>query len=168
MQDEGVIKAAGDREVSCGSAHSLSPCNTLLLLLLLERVHASRYSGFIVLYPIGVSSELTMAWLALPHIKKTGLWSVNMPNSWNFGFSYWVANIIIMLTYLPGACQSIQCGCLYCVNQLSILLLLYAKPVSLDMFPVYCWSAVVLDVRFYTCKCVCQVSEVLLIAAEEW
>jgi hypothetical protein len=43
----------------------------LLLLLLLCRVPC-RYSGFLVLYPIGVSSELTMAWLALPFIKKTG------------------------------------------------------------------------------------------------
>jgi len=31
-----------------------------------------RYSGFLALYPIGVSSELTMAWLALPYIKETG------------------------------------------------------------------------------------------------
>lgn len=64
-----------------------------------------RYSGFIVLYPIGVSSELTMAWLALPFIKDTGLWSVEMPNSWNFGFSYYVLNILIMLTYIPGLPQ---------------------------------------------------------------
>jgi hypothetical protein len=33
-----------------------------------------RYSGFLVLYPIGVSSELTMAWLALPFVKKTGVY----------------------------------------------------------------------------------------------
>eukprot|EP00878_Enallax_costatus_P001738 GHUV01001894.1.p1 GENE.GHUV01001894.1~~GHUV01001894.1.p1 ORF type:complete len:277 (+),score=42.02 GHUV01001894.1:100-831(+) len=64
-----------------------------------------RYSGFMVLYPIGVSSELTMAWLALPYIKRSGLWSVEMPNSWNFGFSYYLANILIMLTYLPGLPQ---------------------------------------------------------------
>lgn len=31
-----------------------------------------RYSGFILLYPIGVASELTMAWLALPTIKSKG------------------------------------------------------------------------------------------------
>jgi hypothetical protein len=30
------------------------------------------YSGFIALYPIGVASELTMAWLALPELKRTG------------------------------------------------------------------------------------------------
>jgi hypothetical protein len=64
-----------------------------------------RYSGFLVLYPIGVSSELTMAWLALPFIKQTGLWSVELPNSWNFGFSYFALNILIMLTYIPGLPQ---------------------------------------------------------------
>lgn len=69
-------------------------------------VSACRYSGFLLLYPIGVSSELTMAWLALPFIKSTGLWSIEMPNSWNFGFSYWLANILIMLTYIPGGQRS--------------------------------------------------------------
>ena len=29
-----------------------------------------RYSAFTVLYPIGVGSELTMAWLALPTIRQ--------------------------------------------------------------------------------------------------
>jgi len=31
-----------------------------------------RYTGFIVLYPLGVASELTVAYLALPTIKSTG------------------------------------------------------------------------------------------------
>lgn len=64
-----------------------------------------RYSGFIVLYPIGVASELTMAWLALPIIKATDLWSINMPNAWNFGFSYYVVCLIVMATYIPGLPQ---------------------------------------------------------------
>ncbi|KIY95821.1 protein tyrosine phosphatase-like (proline instead of catalytic arginine), member b [Monoraphidium neglectum] len=64
-----------------------------------------RYSGFILLYPIGVASELTMAWLALPALKESGLWSITMPNSYNFAFSYYVACIIAMLTYIPGLPQ---------------------------------------------------------------
>lgn len=32
----------------------------------------ARYTGFIVLYPLGVASELTLAYLALPTIKSTG------------------------------------------------------------------------------------------------
>eukprot|EP00879_Flechtneria_rotunda_P009963 GHRR01010419.1.p1 GENE.GHRR01010419.1~~GHRR01010419.1.p1 ORF type:complete len:212 (+),score=71.00 GHRR01010419.1:1640-2275(+) len=64
-----------------------------------------RYSGFMLLYPVGVASELTMAWLALPHIKKRNMWSVDMPNKWNFGFSYYYLCILIMLTYIPGLPQ---------------------------------------------------------------
>jgi hypothetical protein len=56
-----------------------------------------------VLYPLGVSSELTMAWLALPDIAKRGLFSVAMPNAWNFGFNYYTVCILVMLTYIPGA-----------------------------------------------------------------
>lgn len=61
-----------------------------------------RYTGFIVLYPIGVASELTMIYLALPTIKKTHLWSVALPNKLNFGFDYHTACLLVMLTYLPG------------------------------------------------------------------
>ncbi|KAF6254850.1 tyrosine phosphatase-like protein [Scenedesmus sp. NREL 46B-D3] len=64
-----------------------------------------RYTGFIVLYPLGVSSELTMAWLALPSIAQRGLFSTSLPNAWNFGFSYYVACILVMLTYIPGLPQ---------------------------------------------------------------
>lgn len=64
-----------------------------------------RYSGFILLYPIGVSSELTMAWLALPTIRETRLFSVELPNAWNYGFSYYVLCILVMLSYIPGLPQ---------------------------------------------------------------
>jgi very-long-chain (3R)-3-hydroxyacyl-CoA dehydratase len=61
-----------------------------------------RYSGFILLYPLGVSSELTMAWFALPAIAARGLWSVRMPNSANFAFDYWWACVLTMASYAPG------------------------------------------------------------------
>lgn len=61
-----------------------------------------RYTAFIPLYPLGVGSELAMVWLALPTIKATGLWSVQLPNRFNFGFDYHTACIVGMLTYLPG------------------------------------------------------------------
>lgn len=28
-----------------------------------------------------------------------------MPNTWNFGWSYYVLNILIMLTYIPGGAR---------------------------------------------------------------
>jgi hypothetical protein len=43
-----------------------------------------------------------MAWLALPIIKRTQMWSVEMPNAWNFGFSYYITCILVMLSYIPG------------------------------------------------------------------
>ncbi|GFR41267.1 hypothetical protein Agub_g1942 [Astrephomene gubernaculifera] len=64
-----------------------------------------RYSTFIPLYPIGVASELSMAYLALPTIRKQHMWSLDMPNAYNFGFDYTIACYIIIATYLPGLPQ---------------------------------------------------------------
>lgn len=61
-----------------------------------------RYSVFLPMYPLGVASELTMAWLALPTIKATGLWALRMPNKINFAFDYYVACWLIIALYLPG------------------------------------------------------------------
>lgn len=61
-----------------------------------------RYTGFIVLYPLGVSSELAMVWLAMPELRRSGTWSVALPNAWNFGFSYWLACWVAVAAYLPG------------------------------------------------------------------
>ena len=62
-----------------------------------------RYTTFIVLYPLGVSSELAMVWLALPHLYSTGLWSAPMPNMVNFDFHYYAFCMLAMLAYAPGA-----------------------------------------------------------------
>jgi very-long-chain (3R)-3-hydroxyacyl-CoA dehydratase len=43
---------------------------------------------FIPLYPIGVAAEMGLIWMALPYIKSRDLYSLHMPNSANFGFSY--------------------------------------------------------------------------------
>jgi hypothetical protein len=53
-----------------------------------------------------------------PHTQHTplhthpGLWSIEMPNSWNFGWSYYVINILIMLTYIPGTTSADVSGIL--------------------------------------------------------
>ena len=41
----------------------------------------ARYSFFIVLYPLGVASEMTMAYLALPVIRSTAFLSVMICHS---------------------------------------------------------------------------------------
>ena len=61
-----------------------------------------RYSGFLALYPIGVSSELTMVWLALHAIRSRGLLSLALPNALNFAFDYYTFCVLGMLVYLPG------------------------------------------------------------------
>jgi len=61
-----------------------------------------RYTGFVVLYPLGVSSELSMVWLALPELRRTGKWNIDMPNEWNIGFTYWLACLGCVAAYLPG------------------------------------------------------------------
>lgn len=61
-----------------------------------------RYSGFIVLYPLGVASELAMVWLAMPELRARHVWEISLPNAWNFGFSYWVVCYIIVALYVPG------------------------------------------------------------------
>lgn len=61
-----------------------------------------RYSAFIVLYPFGVGSELSMAYLAMPYIKANKDWTIEMPNKWNFAFDYYIGCWIAILCYLPG------------------------------------------------------------------
>lgn len=62
-----------------------------------------RYTGFIVLYPIGVASELTMVYLALSLApKKLARLSITMPNPLNMAFDYYVVCLVIVATYVPG------------------------------------------------------------------
>eukprot|EP01026_Neomeris_dumetosa_P061405 TRINITY_DN57986_c0_g1_i3.p3 TRINITY_DN57986_c0_g1~~TRINITY_DN57986_c0_g1_i3.p3 ORF type:complete len:228 (+),score=9.62 TRINITY_DN57986_c0_g1_i3:50-733(+) len=61
-----------------------------------------RYSSFIVLYPLGVASELTMVYLAMDTIKRSGMWSIQLPNKWNFGFEYYYFVWFCLLLYIPG------------------------------------------------------------------
>ncbi|KXZ56690.1 hypothetical protein GPECTOR_1g621 [Gonium pectorale] len=64
-----------------------------------------RYSTFIPLYPIGVASELSMARLALPSIWARHLWSIDMPNAFNFAFDYPIVCVLVVISYLPGLPQ---------------------------------------------------------------
>jgi hypothetical protein len=64
-----------------------------------------RYTAFIVLYPLGVASELTMVYLALPTIKKTGMWSWPMPNVANFAVDYFWVCIAVCIVSCQGAIE---------------------------------------------------------------
>ncbi|CAG9465252.1 unnamed protein product [Pedinophyceae sp. YPF-701] len=61
-----------------------------------------RYTTFIVLYPLGVSSELALLYLAYPTIKEQRPYSLDMPNAFNFAFDYPTWCLITAGLYLPG------------------------------------------------------------------
>ncbi|EFJ42903.1 hypothetical protein VOLCADRAFT_83422 [Volvox carteri f. nagariensis] len=64
-----------------------------------------RYTTFIPLYPLGVASELTMVRLALPAIRSSRVGCIDMPNSFNFGFDYWLFCLLVVAGYIPGLPQ---------------------------------------------------------------
>lgn len=61
-----------------------------------------RYSAFILLYPVGVASEMTMVYLAMPTIRKNRPLSIFMPNAWNFAIDYYVGCWLGVACYVPG------------------------------------------------------------------
>jgi very-long-chain (3R)-3-hydroxyacyl-CoA dehydratase len=64
-----------------------------------------RYSGFIVLYPMGVFSELSVLYAAYPKISQCcpRVLSFEMPNEWNFSFDYlYFIWIVVIPSYVVG------------------------------------------------------------------
>ncbi|KAJ0181172.1 hypothetical protein K1T71_003257 [Dendrolimus kikuchii] len=61
----------------------------------------TRYSTFLLLYPIGITGELLCMYHSLDEIKEKQLLTISMPNSWNFIFNYYYFLIFYMFLYLP-------------------------------------------------------------------
>ncbi|XP_028825218.1 very-long-chain (3R)-3-hydroxyacyl-CoA dehydratase 1 [Denticeps clupeoides] len=61
----------------------------------------ARYNMFIVMYPLGVIGELMTIYAALPHVRKSEMYSMRLPNKYNVSFDYYIFLIIIMLSYIP-------------------------------------------------------------------
>ncbi|XP_063269215.1 very-long-chain (3R)-3-hydroxyacyl-CoA dehydratase 1 isoform X2 [Prinia subflava] len=61
----------------------------------------ARYNFFIILYPAGVAGELLTIYAALPYVKKTGMFSLRLPNKYNVSFDYYYFLIIVMCSYVP-------------------------------------------------------------------
>ncbi|XP_050443447.1 very-long-chain (3R)-3-hydroxyacyl-CoA dehydratase hpo-8-like [Adelges cooleyi] len=61
----------------------------------------ARYTFFIILYPLGVTGELLVYWSSLGYVERTKMWSVELPNRFNFAFSLWTAISILMFIYIP-------------------------------------------------------------------
>lgn len=60
-----------------------------------------RYSLFLGLYPMGVFGEVGNIILALGPIKQRQIYSLLLPNRVNFSFSFYYANIFLVLSYIP-------------------------------------------------------------------
>ncbi|GLT54774.1 hypothetical protein SLA2020_279440 [Shorea laevis] len=61
-----------------------------------------RYSTFLLLYPIGIASEVGLTYVALPFIKASEKYCIRMPNKWNFSFDYFYVAIFAIGIYVPG------------------------------------------------------------------
>ncbi|XP_044618084.1 very-long-chain (3R)-3-hydroxyacyl-CoA dehydratase 1 [Equus asinus] len=61
----------------------------------------ARYTFFIILYPVGVAGELLTIYAALPYVKKTGMFSIRLPNKYNVSFDYYYFLLITMASYIP-------------------------------------------------------------------
>lgn len=64
-------------------------------------VSIDRYTLFIVLYPTGVTGELLCLYWAQSYASKSKIWSIELPNTYNFTFSYHYFLWIVMLLYIP-------------------------------------------------------------------
>ena len=61
-----------------------------------------RFTAFLVLYPMGVASEIAMVRLAYPAISQQRTFCVEMPNALNFGVDYPLCCLLLTFLYLPG------------------------------------------------------------------
>ena len=61
-----------------------------------------RYSFFLVLYPLGVASELSLIFARLPYIYAERPLSILMPNKWNFAIDLFFLTVLGLITYIPG------------------------------------------------------------------
>ncbi|XDV30184.1 hypothetical protein PO909_033154 [Leuciscus waleckii] len=84
-----------------GKASQSQSSGFLFLEKCLTYYDLHRYTFFIVLYPMGVSGELLTIYAALPYVQKTGLYSITLPNKYNFSFDYHTFLILIMISYIP-------------------------------------------------------------------
>ncbi|KAK6167868.1 hypothetical protein SNE40_021799 [Patella caerulea] len=60
-----------------------------------------RYTFFIILYPVGVLGELLTIWGAIPVVKETKLYNLDLPNQYNMAFNFFYFLWFVILMYIP-------------------------------------------------------------------
>lgn len=58
-----------------------------------------RYSIFLVLQPVGIAAEWFTYWHTLDVIDRSNLYSVRLPNVWNFAFDFGMWNRCVLIAY---------------------------------------------------------------------
>lgn len=61
-----------------------------------------RYTLFLVLYPLGVASEMALLYGALPYARETKLFAYYMPNKLNFEIDFATLGVLALWLYPPG------------------------------------------------------------------
>lgn len=60
-----------------------------------------RYTIFIPLYPTGFIGELLCFYWAQSYFRETDMWSISMPNRFNFSFSFYYFSWMLSIGYIP-------------------------------------------------------------------
>jgi very-long-chain (3R)-3-hydroxyacyl-CoA dehydratase len=61
-----------------------------------------RYTAFLILYPLGVSSELALTFFRLGYYRENRPFSVQMPNKWNWSLDSYMFVWLMIIGYAPG------------------------------------------------------------------
>lgn len=57
---------------------------------------------------MGVSGELLTIYAALPFVRQSGLYSISLPNKYNFSFDYYTFLILVMISYIPSKYEFVR------------------------------------------------------------
>ncbi|XP_051220261.1 very-long-chain (3R)-3-hydroxyacyl-CoA dehydratase PASTICCINO 2A [Lolium perenne] len=61
-----------------------------------------RYNTILILYPIGMISEVGLIFVATPFMEESEKYCLRMPNKWNFSFDYYYASTLLTVLYVMG------------------------------------------------------------------
>ncbi|KNB45488.1 hypothetical protein JH06_3577 [Blastocystis sp. subtype 4] len=60
-----------------------------------------RYNLFYILYPTGITGEILVILASLPFVKSSHIFSMSLPNPWNFAFNYYGVSLFWLFLYVP-------------------------------------------------------------------
>lgn len=62
-----------------------------------------RYSGFLILYPLGITAEVMVTLLSWAYVMQNKPYTIELPNKWNFGVDFRAVYLLVLLSYIPGS-----------------------------------------------------------------